>query len=118
MKCEKCGINIPNGEEVSHLGQTLCEDCYMDVLAAPRVCDPWAVYAAKKEMGNKSELTALQKRILELITKQGPVSDEQVCDALNISPQEFRINFTTLRHMELARATKKGDQVLYTLFDK
>ncbi len=63
MKCEKCGIGIPNGEEKTHLGQRLCEDCYIDALAAPKVCDPWAVYTAKKEMGGKTELTDIQNRI-------------------------------------------------------
>ena len=118
MKCEKCGIDIPNGGEATHQGQTLCEDCYIDTLAAPKVCDPWAVYAAKKEIGKKSELTNIQQQILSLLTQEGPATDRQVCEALNISLQEFKINFTTLRHMEVARATKKGDQVLYTLFDE
>lgn len=118
MNCEKCGIEIPNGEEATHSGTTLCEDCYIDALAAPKVCDPWAVYTAKKEMGENPELTVLQNQMLAFLTKEGPVTDRRVCEALNISLQEFKINFTTLRHMELTRATKKGDQVLYTLFDK
>ena len=118
MKCEKCGIGIPGGEEKTHLGQTLCEDCYIDALAAPKACDPWAVYTAKKEMAKKIELTALQKRILALLTEKGPVTERQVCEALNISGQEFKIDFATLRHMELTRATKKDDRIVYTLFDK
>jgi hypothetical protein len=35
---------------------------------------------------------------------------------LKISESEFKNNFATLRHMELARGLKEGDKVSYTLF--
>ena len=31
MKCQKCRRDIPENESFTHLGETLCEDCYMDV---------------------------------------------------------------------------------------
>ncbi len=43
------------------------------------------------------------------------MSAEEICKALNISEAEFRVNFTTLRHMELARASE-GDSICYTTF--
>jgi hypothetical protein len=43
------------------------------------------------------------------------LSAEEICKALNISEAEFRVNFTTLRHMELARASE-GDSICYTTF--
>jgi hypothetical protein len=47
MQCDRCQANIEPGEEEQHLGQTLCEDCYMDALSPVKTCDPWAVHSAK-----------------------------------------------------------------------
>jgi len=49
MKCEKCGATITNDDSYEYAGQTLCEGRYLDIKAAPNVCDPWAVFTAKKE---------------------------------------------------------------------
>ena len=43
---------------------------------------------------------------------------EQICSDLGISEEEFRSNFATLRHMELATGCKKDGQVYFTLFDQ
>jgi len=118
MQCDKCKQSIPDGEAVAYQGQNLCEDCYLDLLAAPKVCDPWAVHAAKKEMGRNPQLTAMQDKILALIGQKGPLSAQQICEALKISEQTLRDNFTVLRHMELARGFRKGDEVCYTLFER
>ena len=47
MKCHRCKGIIPDGEENDFHGQILCEDCYMDLLSPPKMCDPWAVHSAK-----------------------------------------------------------------------
>ena len=46
MQCERCKSLIPEGEQMELHGQILCEDCYMDLLSPPRICDPWAVHSA------------------------------------------------------------------------
>jgi len=43
----------------------------------------------------------------------GPVAMNK---EIAISEAEFKINFTTLRHMELARASKQEDKICYTTF--
>jgi len=116
MKCEKCGAVLRDDDSYEHAGQTLCEDCYLDIKAAPKACDPWAVFTAKKEAGSKPSLTPVQEKIMTLIRDRSPLTAEEICEALNISEAEFRVNFTTLRHMELARASKQGDTICYTLF--
>lgn len=118
MKCEKCGADMSSDDSYEHAGRTLCEDCYLDIRAAPKACDPWAVFTAKKELRNNPLLTPVQERILTLIKKKGPLSVEEICKALNILEAEFRVNFTSLRHMELARASKQGDIVCYTTFEQ
>ncbi|MBW2048568.1 MAG: winged helix-turn-helix transcriptional regulator [Deltaproteobacteria bacterium] len=116
MKCDKCGADLNTGDSYEHAGQTLCEDCYLDVRAAPKTCDPWAVYTAKKEVGRNPSLTPVQERIMALIRENGPLTQEEICEALKISATDFRINFATLRHMELARAFRDGDVIRYTTF--
>ena len=116
MKCEKCGTSLAHEDSYEHAGQVYCEDCYLDIRAAPKACDPWAVFTAKKEAESNPSLTPLQERIMALINDKGPLTAEEICEALHISEKEFRVNFVTLRHMELARGTKQGDTIRYTTF--
>jgi len=116
MKCEKCGAILSGDDSYEHAGQALCEDCYLDIKAAPKACDPWAVFTAKKEARTNPSLTPVQQQIMDLIRDKGSLTAEEICKALNISETEFRVNFTTLRHMELARASKQGDTICYTTF--
>ncbi|MEJ5365142.1 MAG: hypothetical protein WHS86_08585 [Desulfosoma sp.] len=41
---------------------------------------------------------------------------ERILEKLGIDESEFRADFAALRHLELAKATKVGDGVCYTLF--
>lgn len=118
-KCEKCGDQILVEEAYEHAGNRLCEDCYLDLVATPKTCDPWAVYAAKSTMSQDATatLTPEQQRIFDLIQARGPLTLEQICAALAITEEEFRHDFATLRHMELARGCNIQGQVCYTLFD-
>jgi transcription initiation factor IIE alpha subunit len=117
MKCEKCGIEVSAEEKFEHSGHTLCEDCYLDIVTVPKTCDPWAVHSAKNTALISDSLTAEQQEILDLIKKNGPLTAEEICTELSINSNELQRNFATLRHMELARGFKKGDQVYYTLFN-
>ena len=118
MKCEKCATEVHPDDSYEHSGQTLCEDCYLDAVAAPRTCDPWAVYSAKKTASKNMCLTAEQQRIIDLIKTKGPLTQGQICASLGISEEEFKNNFATLRHMELARGCQMEGRVCFVLFDK
>jgi len=117
MKCEKCAVELSPEEKFEHSGHTLCEDCYLDIVTIPKTCDPWAVHSAKNTSLIIDSLTAEQQEILDLIKKDGPLTAEEICSELSIDSNELQRNFATLRHMELARGFKKGDQVYYTLFN-
>ena len=39
--CERCNAETEADEIREHLGQSVCEDCYMDLLNPPKSCDPW-----------------------------------------------------------------------------
>ena len=117
MKCETCSAAIVAEDSFQHAGQTLCEDCYMDVMTAPKACDPWAVYSATNTPLIADNLTSMQQKILDLIESNGPLTAEDICRQISIDDDEFQRSFATLRHMELARGFKKGDQVYFTLFD-
>lgn len=115
--CARCGASLaPDDDRYELAGQTVCEDCYLDRMAVPKVCDPWAVYSAKKTGEGQAGLTERQKRILELLEANGPMPLQEILEALGIDETTFRSDFAVLRHLELAKATKVGDQVCYTLF--
>lgn len=117
MKCKKCGIEISPDDSYEHSGQALCEDCYLDIMATPKTCDPWAVYSAKNTTSQEMILTADQQKIIDLIKTNGPITLDRICTDLGVSEEEFLRNFATLRHMELARGCKVEGQICYTLFD-
>lgn len=118
MKCEKCQSEITPQTAHEHAGRMLCEDCYIDVLAAPRTCDPWAVYSAKNTASQGVQLTSDQQKIVDLIKAQGPLTQERICAELGIGEEAFRSDFATLRHLELMRACKEEGEIRYTLFSE
>jgi len=118
MRCAKCHTEIGSDDSYEHAGQALCEDCYLDVVAVPKTCDPWAVYSAKNTVPQGDILTAEQQRIMDLLKAKGPVTLNQICTELGIGEEEFRRDFATLRHMEVARGCKVAGEVCFAVFDE
>lgn len=116
-QCAKCGMAVDDEEMREHHGKELCEDCYLDVMNPPKACDPWAVHTAKS-FGAKGcqQLTESQQGILKALREHGPMKADQLLGELGISESDFRNAFATLRHMELARGFKDGNDIYYTLF--
>ena len=121
MQCDKCHAEIEQGEEREHLGKMLCEDCYMDVLSPAKSCDPWAVHSARtfeQQMGGQSQLTDIQQEILNILAATGGLEAEELRMRLGgkLTQKELEIEFGTLRHMEKARAEKRGEKVFLCLW--
>ena len=121
MNCDRCNKEIDSEEKREHLGQILCEDCYMEVLSPLKTCDPWAVHSAKtfeKFAGDKKELTTLQKKILDVLAKAGPLKPESLlkkCDE-TLKFEDLKREFASLRHMEKVRAVKQGSDIVWRLW--
>lgn len=119
MICAKCQQEIPQGEEMNHMGQVLCEDCYVEAVEPPRTCDVAAVYSAKlarKLAGQKGTegLTELQKKMYEYVKVNGRVTPEALAKEFQLSVSQLQREFTTLRHCELLKGTKI-DGIVYIL---
>jgi hypothetical protein len=117
MNCQKCKDLIEPGEERQHLGRTLCEDCYMDMLSPPRTCDPWAVHTAKsciEQTGpGMNQLTELQRSILELLEKSGGGEPGWLADQLGLKATDLERELAALRHMEKIRGElREGRRVV------
>ena len=110
MKCERCKCAIPEGKQNGLHGQILCEDCYMDLLSPPRICDPWAVHSAmtflKKGNGNL-KLTPVQRNIVDLLQEEGPQEPAILCKRLQINKADIERDIAALRHMEKVRGEKR-----------
>ena len=79
VKCKRCDLEIPEKERYEYLGETLCEDCYIDIRYPSKACDPWAVYSAtrsRESLGLKETegLTELQKAIYGFIKGKGKMT--------------------------------------------
>jgi hypothetical protein len=121
MQCERCQETIETGEEREHLGQRLCEDCYMDALSPAKACDPWAVHSAKtfeKEQGGVVQLNERQKQILLVLEETGGVEPRMMIERLNISPADLEREIATLRHLEKVRAELRKGRKYIVLWQK
>jgi predicted DNA-binding transcriptional regulator YafY len=91
----------------------------MDILSPMKACDPWAVHSAQTFLKGKdklSTLTPLQLNIVNYLKGKGEATMEEMMDNLNLTGEELRREFAVLRHMEIVKATKKGDKIFYILF--
>jgi predicted DNA-binding protein len=117
--CAKCNKEIEKHQCYEHGGEVFCEDCYMDILSPPKACDPWAVHSAKTFLKGKdklSTLTPLQMKIVDYIRGKEEATIEKMVEDLNLAEEVLRREFAVLRHMEILKATKKGDKIFYLLF--
>jgi late competence protein required for DNA uptake (superfamily II DNA/RNA helicase) len=112
MRCDRCSQEIPEDDAYMHLGETLCEDCYLDARLEVKACDPWAVHSAtrfRESSGLKGTeaLMGLQKEIHELMKRKRKV----IRESFSISEQEMQTQLATLRHCETVKGHKEGDKV-------
>ena len=122
VKCKRCGLDIPENEQYEYLGETLCEDCCIDIRYPAKACDPWAVYSAtrsRETLGLKGAegLTELQRAICEFVRSNGKVTREELMENFNLAEPEFQRQLAILRHCELVKGTKKDDRIYLVPFD-
>ena len=91
----------------------------MDILSPPKACDPWAVHSAQTFLKGKDKLATLaplQLRLVNYLKQKGEATLEELIENLNLTEEELRREFAVLRHMEILKATKRGDRIYYLLF--
>jgi late competence protein required for DNA uptake (superfamily II DNA/RNA helicase) len=121
MKCQRCNREIIEDQGYPHAGETLCEDCYMDIRFPVKACDPWAVYSAtrtREQAGLKGAegLTDLQKEMYAFVKTSGKVTVEEMMKRFSISAKEMQTQLAVLRHCELVRGHKDGEKISLVLF--
>jgi hypothetical protein len=121
VHCNRCNQVISEDESFTHLGQTLCEDCYIDIMDTRKGCDPWAVYIAtrsRESSGSTNEelMSDLQKAIVNFISNKGKAMPEEVMNNLKISRRDLENQVATLRHMELIKGRKEGPNIYLVPF--
>ena len=122
MKCNRCNREIREAESFKHLSETLCEDCYMDVRALAKSCDPWAVYTATRTRESTGDtgtegLNSLQHSIYMFVKNRGKVTAEEIITKFNISQRDLQNQFATLRHCELIKGRKENDKIYIVPFE-
>jgi hypothetical protein len=118
-QCAKCSKEMENQQGYDYNGYLYCEDCYMDALSPPKACDPWAVHSARTFLKGKDKLATLtlsQLTLVKYIEEKGEAAAEDIMKSLDMTDDDFRREFAALRHMEILKATKRGDRVFYLLF--
>lgn len=120
MKCDGCSDNIVKGEERELNTQILCEDCYMDALAPPKACDPWAVYLGTRSSSQSEgkNITDIQAQILDIVKQSGEIEPETLLARLDgqITQPDLKRELATLRHMEMIRGKPKDGKVVIRLW--
>jgi hypothetical protein len=121
MKCDRCNAVIEEGEEREHLGQMLCEDCYMDALSPAKSCDPWAVHSAKsfeRHSGSPVTLNPIQTEIIGILEETGGIEREALLEQLKekFTRSQVEREFAALRHMERVRAEKREGKIFLRIW--
>jgi hypothetical protein len=120
MKCDRCGVLIPEGDEMEYYGQVLCERCYMQALSPAQACDPWAVRSAKtlSQMDDTySTLSAIQANVLRVLDETGGLELTALAKSLQIELPELERELATLRHMEKVRAELRAGRKIIVLWE-
>lgn len=116
MICERCKADVTEEEIHEHLGQKLCDDCYMDALSPAKACDPWAVHAAKsfvEKYGQEPMLNSVQTRIMDIVKREDKIEPGSLVQKLKIKPADLERELATLRHMEMIRgALEHGKKLI------
>ena len=116
MRCDKCGESIEPGDEEVVNSQTLCEECYMDVLSPTKICDPWAVHHAKSCSESEINLTATQQKIITALTETGGLEMAPLAQRAGLTSRELERDLATLRHMEKIKARPENGKKIFCLW--
>ena len=122
VKCKRCDREISEKERYEYLGETLCEDCYIDIRYPAKACDPWAVYSAtrsRESLGLKGAegLTELQKAIYGFIKGKGKMTRDDLIERFGMKETELQTQLAILRHCELVKGSKEDGLVYLVPFD-
>jgi len=116
MQCQRCKGVVVEGEARTLHGQTLCEDCYMDLLSPLKACDPWAVHSAKNLINGQTQavhLSQIQRKILDVLRDKGALEPKILAGLFSMKEAEIERELATLRHMELVRGElRHGKRVI------
>jgi len=63
-------------------------------------------------------LTDLQRTIYDFVRSNGKVTREELMRSLNLAESEMQIQLATLRHCELVKGYKEGDEIYMVPFDQ
>ncbi len=116
MNCDRCGESVEVGDEKAYNSETLCDDCYMDVLSPTRICDPWAVRHAKLSQDSESDLTTVQHEIIKILTDTGGAEMAVLEAKLGLKAKEVERNLAALRHMEKIKARPENGRKVFCLW--
>ncbi|GAW94248.1 hypothetical protein [Calderihabitans maritimus] len=120
--CPQCGREVDQDDMYQVNGQEMCDDCALERQNIPKPCDVWAVRIAtntRKSMGMRGTegLTDRQKAIYEFISSQKGATLEQLKQKFSLTENEIRKEIAVLRHCELARAHKRGNDIYFVPWD-
>lgn len=122
VTCPECGREIRGGEYIKENGRITCEDCYIEAHQKIKFADPMAVRSKKlfRELHGfegPEGLTDLQKELYDFILTEGGATPEKISKLFGLAPQETRNQLALLRHCELVKWRKMGDEIYMVPFD-
>jgi hypothetical protein len=122
VACTGCGKEIPGNDYFKENGKAVCEECYLEGHQRIKFADPVAVRSKKlfrKQHGFEGTegLTELQKEIYGFILEEGGATPEKISKLFELTLQETRNQLAILRHCELLKWRKMGEEMYMVPFD-
>lgn len=120
--CAGCGKETRENEYVIEDGRIICEDCYLEGHQKIKFADPMAVrskklFRKKHGLEGAEGLTELQKELYNFIQVEGGATPEKIVKLFGLTPQETSNQLAILRHCELIKWRKMGDEIYMVPFD-
>jgi len=105
-----------------YAAQDVCEDCYLEVMSVPKTCNPMQVRSAKIEREKSGQqgtegLLPEQKEIYDYLKTHGKATRQEVMEQFNLDQKGLEKHVSVLRHCELVRGFKDGNQIYLTTMD-
>ena len=122
VMCPECDREIPGDDYVNEKGRGVCEDCYLEAHQKIKFADPVAVRSKKlfrKQHGFEGTegLTELQKELYDFILTEGGATPDKISKLFGLMPQETSNQLALLRHCELVKLRKMGEEIYMVPYD-
>ena len=122
MQCDRCGAELEKDNIFKIRWEKVCEECYIDNSLPKHPCDPikqmnMENFMETMKKSPMEELSERQMKIYEFVKEKGKVTPGEIAKEFRLRELDLMQDFIVLRRLGLAKGTKEGSTVYYTVWN-